>query len=258
MSTQTNSSLSSQSSHTVQANLEEGTWMYLDEATRATGLSEKTLRRYVQKNKLKNKRLGKQANSPLQVWITAEFLKESGDSIEAIKEPEIFDAEFDTEIQDYSPEEDCSPFQAQTKNPEHINSEHIGTQQSEKFGRTSHRSHAATSDLELVVKTLATQFADKLDKQIELTYELRKELAEKELQLRLLPDLKTRLEEQEKLAQVEIQALAQQVEALQSNTTHQAKVIEELEQENKKLKQESAAASTKTSWWDWFFGRTPN
>ncbi len=210
---------------TVQTVVETGTWMYLQEATEATGLSEKTLRRYIKKRLVKSRRLGKQTNSPFQVWITPDFLKDTPQEPEQIEGvAEAIDAE----------EEDCLDesllFDAEPPPPEETN-----------VRPTSAAQGQISFELDQVIRTIAQQFADKLDEQKELIFELKNELHEKEAQLRLLPDFQQKLEEKEKLSEFEKAALLKQ--------------IEELNQENQTLKQQAEAAKTqKQPWWKAWFG----
>jgi hypothetical protein len=66
-----------------------------------------------------------------------------------------------------------------------------------------------------VIRSITEQFAEKLDEQRGLIYTLRNELHEKEVQVRLLPDLQKQMEEREKLDEFEKRALEKQVAALQ-------------------------------------------
>ncbi len=206
---------------TVQTKAQEGEWMYLADAARATGMSERTLRRHLKKNALRSKRLGKLANSPLQVWITPEFKADPEEEIATeIADVDFFDAV--EEDSDFSQEE---------------NDEAVPSQQKQGFD--------ASIELEKVVKAIAEQFGNKLDEQKEVIFQLRHELQEKETQLRLLPDLQKKLEEEEKLKDFETSALKKQ--------------IEELNKENAELKETAEslkkAASEKKSMWSWFTGK---
>lgn len=193
---------------TVQTFGTDGKWMYLQEASEATGLSEKTLRRYIKKRQLKSKRLGKQTNSPLQVWITPDVLESIGK-----EEPGL---ESIADILDIDDSEEYVEAEATVRSDE-IRS-----------------ANTISAEVEYVIKTIAQQFADKLDQQKELIHGLQNELQEKEIQLRLLPDLQNQLEDKEKLADFEKNALRKQVD--------------ELKQENARLKQ---------PWWKNWFG-TPS
>jgi hypothetical protein len=194
----------------AQAPTQDGEWMFLQRASEVTGLHEKTLRRYIKKKVLKWKRLGKQTNSPLQVWITPEVLH----TVEA-------ETSLAEEVQDVVDDEeplDSSPVAG--------NQQNIGLD----------------SNIERVLKILAQQFADKLDEQKQLIFEMRGELVEKEKQLMLLPDLQKKMEETEKLSEFERSALQKQVE--------------ELRQENEKLRAEAEMSKSKKGWWGWFLGRS--
>jgi len=200
----------------VQTTAQEGTWMFLQDAVQATGVSEKTLRRYAKKKALQSRRLGKLANSPLQVWITPDFsnkvkenpIEENDSELDVVEaEPESIDTE-------YTEEEDFTPGDAQQSNP--------------------------SLEVDRVIKMLAEQFGNKLDEHKEVIFQLRHELQEKETQLRLLPDLQKKLDEEEKLKEFETAALKKQ--------------IEELNKENADLKdtaEQLKKAAEKKSWWNW-------
>ncbi len=212
---------------TVQTKVEEGKWMFLQEATDATGLSEKTLRRYIKRNAVKSRRLGKQTNSPFQLWITSDILKEVSEdqyAVEGIQE--VFDA--DTNDVDQN----------------ELLDEVAGTTQEDFSTQSIERRDGRDIGLELdrVIKTIAQQFAEKLDQQTEVIHELKHELTEKETQLRLLPDLQKQLEEKEKLADFQTKALE--------------KHVEELNKENERLREEAETsraalelAQQKQPWW---------
>jgi chromosome segregation ATPase len=207
------------SDHLVQTSAQEGSWMSLQDAVQATGVSEKTLRRYVKKKVLQSKRLGKLANSPLQVWITPEFAKDVDDDIPEDQEDlDVVDAESESIEEEYI-EEDFSPEDKPRSNP--------------------------SMEIEQIIKSIAEQFGNKLDEHKEVIFQLRHELQEKETQLRLLPDLQKKLEEEEKLKDFETTALRKQ--------------IEELNKENAILKEaaelQTKAASKKKSAWSWLTGK---
>jgi hypothetical protein len=218
LSKQPTAKMPSMSDHPVQTSAQEGTWMLLQDAVQATGVSEKTLRRYVKKKVLQSKRLGKLANSPLQVWITPEFAKDLNDDIpEEQDELDVVDAESESIENEYI-EEDFSPEEKPRSNP--------------------------SLEVEQIIKTIAEQFGNKLDEQKDVIFQLRHELQEKETQLRLLPDLQKKLEEEEKLKDFETTALKKQ--------------IEELNKENADLKEAAkqiTKAEEKKSWWGWLAGK---
>lgn len=233
--------------------------MYFSEATVATNKSEKTLKRYIKKGDLQWRRMGKQPNSPVQVWITADFIAEVGGEVESrIEDPDIFD--------EVSQDVDCSP--------------EVETTSSATY---AHESTVETSPYEHLIKTMVGEFTVQLDRQREVLFELRRELHEKDNQLRLLPDLQKQLEEKEKMAHVQTLALEKQIDALQSTLQDQGKLVdelqsdnekrlklaeelqeendkrskveEELRQENEKLRAETEKLKAKGSWLKWFFGR---
>jgi len=219
--------------------------MYFNEATLATNKSEKTLKRYIKKGDLQWRRMGKQTNSPIQVWITEDFVASVGGDLEhRVEDPDIFDAE--PQEVDCSP--DAEPTSAAVDAPE---------------------TSPEKNPYELMIKTMVTEFTVHLDRQREVLFDLRKELQEKDVQLRLLPDLQRQLEEKEKLAHLQTLALEKQVEALKTSMQHQeqvveelqsdnekrAKIAEELQHENEKLRTEVERIQTKRTWLSWFLGR---
>jgi chromosome segregation ATPase len=66
-----------------------------------------------------------------------------------------------------------------------------------------------------IVKIIANQFAEKLDEQKSLTFQLQRELEDKDRQLKLLPDLQKKLDEAN-LKQFEVDALKKQLEEVQA------------------------------------------
>lgn len=219
LSKQPMAKMPSMSDQPVQTSAQEGSWMSLQEAVQATGVSEKTLRRYVKKKVLQSKRLGKLANSPLQVWITPEFAKDVNDDIpEEQDDLDVVDAESES-IEDEYIEEDFSPEEKPRSNP--------------------------SQEVEQIIRTIAEQFGNKLDEQKEVIFQLRHELQEKDTQLRLLPDLQKKLEEEEKLKDFETTALKKQIEELNKENAELKEATEQL----------SKAASEKRSIWSWFTGK---
>lgn len=201
----------------VQTSPVSGQWMSLQDATTATGRSEKTLRRYIKKGGLKAKRLGKLPNSPIQVWIEPEAFNDMGDEEDATAE--IFEAE--TDIED----------------AEAIDS-------SDNFAPRENFAPSGTSGqdagLEVALKIITEQFSQHLGEQKSVMIELQRELKEKELQLRLLPDLQKQLRDREALEK-----------SVEFEKTALEKQIEALKQENDQLKQqvESVKTPEKKSWW---------
>jgi hypothetical protein len=107
------------------------------------------------------------------------------------------------------------------------------------------------SGYERMIKTMVGEFAVQLDRQRDMVFELRKELQEKDVQLRLLPDLQKQLEEKEKLATFESVSLRKQ----------NAELVAELEDVRLKsgelaTKLEALENQNKGSWWrKWFLPR---
>jgi len=202
---------------TVQtAGVQEGEWMYLQRAAELTSLSEKTLRRYIKKKILKSRRVGKQINSPLQVWITPDSLQ-------------TFDAET-TLIEETNEAED---------NDDEVFVAEAGEGAPNPAPQERPPIDAAY-EVEKIVRAIADQFAQKLDQQKELIYELRNEIQTKDVQLKLLPDLQKQAEEKQ-IAEFEKIALEKQ--------------LAELKLENEKLKTQ---IEQKQPWWKSFFGTGSN
>jgi hypothetical protein len=191
---------------------QEGEWMYLQRAAELTSLSEKTLRRYIKKKILKSRRVGKQINSPLQVWITPDSLQ-------------TFDAET-TLIEETNETEDGD---------EEILVAEAGESASASSAQERPQIDAA-QEVDKIVRAIADQFAQKLDQQKELIFELRNEIQTKDIQLKLLPDLQKQAEEKQ-IAEFEKIALEKQ--------------LAELKLENEKLKTQ---IEQKQPWWKSFFG----
>lgn len=194
---------------TVRTETGDGEWMFLHKASEVTGLHEKTLRRYIKKKLLKSKRLGKQVNSPLQVWITPDIMQ----AVEA-------EASYVEEADDASDEDDNAEDSSEDTNT------------------------ATATDVEQVIRVIAQQFADKLDEQTKLIFDLRTEILEKEKQLLLLPDLKKKMEEaeqQEKNQEFEKTALEKQVQELQAE-------LDRVNEEKAQLEQKPVP------WWKTWFG----
>ncbi len=125
------------------------------------------------------------------------------------------------------------------------------------------------SDLNLVIDQVLTrlteQFSRQLDAEKEVVFALRKELEDKDRQLRLLPDLQKRAEEERKLAEeerqaaelraVEIEALNKQISAMtDEKVALEAKAAEasELASDLKALK--ATVEELKKPWWKKMLG----
>ncbi|MDZ4834686.1 MAG: hypothetical protein SGJ27_12985 [Candidatus Melainabacteria bacterium] len=244
-----------------QTDVEQGRWMYYDEAVTATGKSEKTLKRYIKKGELQSRRMGKQINSPVQIWIPSNFVTARAHEEETLEDPDIFDSEAQ-EVEDFSPEYD-------------------DPQEQEESVPSEEASH--TDQYERLVKLMVGEFTVQLDRQKEVLFELRRELEQKEIQLRLLPDLEAKLHQKEIDAHVQTKALEKNIESLQFKFEEQTKVVAELEtdrvsqtkrleelkeeeekkliileeirKENEQLKAEIESAKGKKNWLSWFLGK---
>ncbi len=206
---------------TAQTTVEEGTWMMIQDAVKACCVSEKTIRRYIKSKALKSRRLGKLSNSPLQVWITNEFSKST------LEEPVEEETEEEVEFLD-----------AETENLD-------GSYIEEDFTPEPEPVQNVSLEIDRVIRSIAEQFGSKLDEHKEVIFQLKQELQEKEIQLRLLPDLQKKLEEEEKLKHFETTALQKQVEELNKENAELKEVAEQLKK----------AAAEKKSWWSWLSGK---
>lgn len=206
--------------------------MFLDQAEGVTGKSIRTLKRYIKQGKLRGRQAGKNVNSPLQVWIDAKSLVVNDD--EHIDDPDILDAE-SSEV-DFSPE------------PGESDSNDVGQQRIDPY------QHA--------IQTMTAEFTKFMKEQQEESMRLRAELQEKEIQLRLLPDLERKLNDKDKKlsdtendAHLEKTALQKQISAMQDSIELKERMLAEVKAENEALKVETEALKNKPSWWSWFLGK---
>jgi predicted RNase H-like nuclease (RuvC/YqgF family) len=124
---------------------------------------------------------------------------------------------------------------------ENIESEYI----EEDFSPEEKPRSNPSLEVEQIIKSIAEQFGNKLDEHKEVIFQLRHELQEKETQLRLLPDLQKKLEEEEKLKNFETTALKKQIEELNKENAELKEAAEQLQK----------AASEKKTWWGWLAGK---
>lgn len=209
----------------VQAVLQASEWLSLPEAVEKTNLHEKTIRRYIKNNRLKARKLGRNSNSPLQVWITPEFLQQIG------LDPTVHVETVDSEDHDLDSRDEA-----------HDDGGTNGAQsQSEAKAQTSKND---TELMQELVRAMTEQFSAALNDHKEQIFVLRNELQEKDVQLRLLPDLQKQLEEKEKIAEYEQAAINKQLELLK--------------EENEKLRAEAEMLQNqaKKTWWGWFLGKS--
>lgn len=184
---------------------------YLDAAV-ATKKSEKTIKRYVKKGTLKWKRMGSQSNSPVHVWITPSFIESiSGEKDQKIEDPDIFEAE--------SHEVDFSPTEAE-----------LTAQASTTEQKTAGLDGKEPSYKQLI-ESFVTEFRIQLNNQRDECLALKKELDEKDRQLKLLPDLQKQLEERERQTHIQKTSLEHQVETLRITMENQQKVVDQLQSE---------------------------
>lgn len=206
--------------------VQDGRWLLLSEAVAATGLSEKTLRRYVKKRILRSKRIGKNTNSPLALWITPSAFQDIEEESQA-SEADVVDTDFE-DIENVL-EDDSTPEPVLTSEP---------TNQSVDLSKVG-------IELDRILKTITDQFVEKLDNQSNAIFILKNELAEKDVQLRLLPDIRKQLEQREQTAEVESAALKKQVESLIAENEKLRKDAEDLKSKR--------PTEQKKSWWQSLF-----
>jgi hypothetical protein len=168
-----------------------GEWMYFPEAMTATGLTERSLRRYMQTGQIQYRKLGKSANARVQLFVTPELrtvrLREPS-ARQADNVPDIFDADIEY-INVSPPTED-----AQSDTP------------------------SARADYEQL-RCLAEQMITPL---IQTIREQERQIEEQSRQMRLLPDLQKQAEEERKnaeLAVLETEALKKQIAAMNEELT---------------------------------------
>lgn len=198
-----------------------GSWMYLNRAVDATGLSEKTIRRYIKKKTLKSRRMGKNLNAPLQVWITAEFMKKVEASSELV---DVLESDDVGEEYDLEPDEttsDDQSFSEQTEN------------------RTS--TTPSSIAIEELFRKQAQVFADEIEKRSQAVELLKEDLRRKEAELKLLPDLQKQMAEKEQAIETEREKLKRELAELQATN-------EQLLEENRRLEE-----AQKRPWWKWWF-----
>lgn len=199
--------------------------MIMPQAIAATGLTERTLRRHVQKGWVKYRKLGNPKKLRIELWITPEIGNlgdqiESGDQDDA-QGVDIFDVSSDSidgEVFDTTPEPAVSSQAVETA-----------------------EGSIRSSELEKIVSAITGKFLERLDKTNEMLFELRSELQDKDRQLKLLPDLQKEAEERQ-LAELKAIALEKQIEELKLLNE---KLIKEAEQ--------GQAVQEKKSWWKSLF-----
>lgn len=209
----------------------EGRWMNMQQAIVVTGLTERTLRRHIKKGWVKVRRNGKRPNSPVELWITSEVSKlvdqDDSDDSDVV---EIFDAA-PGDVSETLEVEDTLDEQEQKAD----------TPASNEASKS-----AGGADIETVLRSITSQFLERLDQSNEAIFLLRTELQDKDRQLKLLPDLQKQASERE-LAELKSIALEKQVEELKSQNE---KLKEEAEAANEKAR----LAQQKKGFWSWFTG----
>lgn len=175
--------------------LEPGEWMYFPQAMEATGLTERSLRRYMQMKQVKYRKLGKSANARVQLYITDELRKIRQKGIEENPGPStITDIEFDADPASFEGSEDA---------PVEYDSSWIMTEREK-------------------LRMLAEEMMSPL---LSTIREQERQLQEKTRQLLLLPDLQKQAEAERQAAELknlEVTALQKQIEALNAKITEQS------------------------------------
>ncbi|MBX9724277.1 MAG: hypothetical protein K2X81_22905 [Candidatus Obscuribacterales bacterium] len=216
-----------------------GQWMFLQEASTATELSEKTLRRNIKKGVLKARK-GKAVNAKIQVFITPDLLGKLQDPAQEDLEDDACLDNVQIEeftVEDMSESSDEGSVQQQDFNPE--------------------KQTNAASDMEAMkafIGELMNPLVKRVEEQAVVLQEQERKIAEQKTQLRLLPDLQTKEENERKareLAELELVALKKQIDALQKEKEElgtTAQKAAELEREIEILK---------APWWKkWFSPQT--
>jgi hypothetical protein len=220
----------------------KGEWLYLQQAAELLDVSEKTLRRYIKKEELKARK-GKAVNAKIEVFITDEFraLQAPATTGDELEDDTILDG---IPIEEYAVDDVTDEYaqaSPQAAAPEDF----------------SPRSNALPNPADLAnVKSIVNELMDPLLKRIEeqsvalneqqkMIRDQQNAIRDQEIQLRLLPDLKAREENERKAneqAELENAALKKQIEAL-------AEANEALKQEVDKKE-----ALLKRPLWKKFFG----
>ncbi len=212
-----------------------GQWMFLQEASTATELSEKTLRRNIKKGVLKARK-GKAVNAKIQVLITPDLLGKLQDPAQEDMEDDACLDNVQIEeftVEDMSESSDEGSVRQQDFSPE--------------------KQTNAVPDMEAMkafISELMNPLVKRVEEQAIVLQEQERTIAEQKTQLRLLPDLQTKEENERKareLAELELVALKKQIDALQKEKEElgtTAQKAAELEKEIEILK---------APWWKkWF------
>lgn len=232
----------------VQTSIESGEWVSLKDASDRTGLSQKTLRRYVKKKTLRTRRLGKSSNSPIQVFLTQELVN----SKDAIEEEAIHEATVE---------------EAFDEDDQYIEEEDIDFRPGNSADDFEIRKEAFRAAIDECIKPLV----NRIEEQATIIADKDREIADKERQLKLLPDLEKQAREKEEAANLrafENDALKKQLELLQMEKVKlekEAKEVgdkaEESGEKSKQLEEElemlrSEMDVLKKPWWKkWFLPR---
>lgn len=204
-----------------------GQWMFLQEASSATELSEKTLRRNIKKGILKARK-GKAVNAKIQVFITPDLLGKLQDPAQEDHEDDVCLDNVQIEeftVEDMSESSDEGSVQQQDFSP----------------GKQTN----AAPDMEAMkafISELMNPLVKRVEEQAVVLQEQERIIEEQKTQLRLLPDLQSKEENERKareLAELELVALKKQIEALQKEKEElgtTAQKAAELEKEIETLK----------------------
>lgn len=155
---------------------------------------------------------------------------------EAIQEADIVEAEAQTV---FAPGDDIQDIGVEPEDAE-------GSFTAKPGDRTDPARATAGGVAEELWSNLINRFLEKLEEKDQLIGEMRTEMADKDRQLKLLPDLEKKAEEERKAAELralEAAALQKQIEAMQAKkeeALNAQQKVEELEQQMQQLRAEEA------------------
>ncbi len=222
----------------------EQQWLYLQDAAELTGVSEKTLRRQIKKGALKAKK-GRAVNAKIQVLITPEI------TARISKESPSDDLEDDTSFDGVDIEE--VSFEEVTEEPAGASADGVkdfSPDQDEK----------AKQDLakfESMINVVMTPLVKRVEEMAVALREQDRLIEDQKRELRLLPDLQSREQEERKareLAELEKEALHKQIEALKAE--QEALKTEQIELKavaEKTAELEKQLALSNRPWWQKMF-----
>lgn len=208
-------------------------WLFLQDAAELTGLSEKTLRRNIKKGALKARK-GKTVNAKIQVQITSDFLGRVN------KEAQTEEFDEDTSLDGVSIEEVSVE---DVTYPEH--------EEASDFRPTGEKPLMDKEMVQTLLNELMSPLLKRVEEQAVVLREQERTIEDQKTQLRLLPDIQKREEEERQareLAELEKQALIKQVEALQAEQAELKAAADKAAALEKEL------TFAKRPWWEKMFG----